>query len=251
MTFAGAALDLRGLEIDDARVRRRVGEEWLGRMQQEHLAVGAFALLAHELAILGCPAEILHLVTRASNDEVRHAEICRAVAERTLGKERVPRSFRGVPRVPRHESVSHAERTLYHVVEMCCLSETFTGIYFTEALAKTTHPGMRAVLQSLLEDEIDHGKVGWAYLSLRAKASDMRGLAAALPDMIDRVAGSVIDRAKQEPEPNEPALLALGSIGRDGCAAIYRRGLDEVIFPGFEALSIDVAPARKRIAERD
>src|SRR4051812_10542422 len=70
-------LEAEGL---DARARARVGASWLGRMKQEHLAVGAFALLAHELAADGCDPVVLALITRAATDEVRHAEICRRLA---------------------------------------------------------------------------------------------------------------------------------------------------------------------------
>ena len=55
---------------------------------------------------------------------------------------------------------SPRDRVLLHVVEMCCMSETLTGVYFTEMLARTTDVVAREAIESLLEDEIDHGRVG-------------------------------------------------------------------------------------------
>ena len=77
--------------------RRTVGATWLGRMKQEHLAVGAFALLARELAAEGCDPIVLSLVTRASCDEVRHAELCFGLAEAYSGFFRI----RSLPQAPR------------------------------------------------------------------------------------------------------------------------------------------------------
>ena len=55
-------------DIDlDASVRRTVGESWLARMKQEHLALGAISLIAHELAECGCRVrgDALHGHTRS------------------------------------------------------------------------------------------------------------------------------------------------------------------------------------------
>ncbi|HVY49192.1 MAG TPA: hypothetical protein VHB21_25050, partial [Minicystis sp.] len=137
-------------DVPAGDVRAFAGAEWLERMKQEHLAVGAFSRMAVELAEEGCDDVGLVLVARAAADEVRHAEVCRNVAVKLLDAGAVPRRLRGVPRIPEHPSAAPADRALYHVVEMCCLSETVTGVWFTEAIARATHPTMRAVLESLL-----------------------------------------------------------------------------------------------------
>ena len=50
-----------------------IGSAWRERMRQEHLAVGAFSLIAQELAEQGCDPVVLALITRASSDEVRQS----------------------------------------------------------------------------------------------------------------------------------------------------------------------------------
>ncbi|HEY6459042.1 MAG TPA: ferritin-like domain-containing protein, partial [Polyangiaceae bacterium] len=189
-TIAWDALDAAAL--GDAG-RRAVGATWLERTRQEHLAVGAFSLLARELAAAGCDPVVLALVTRAACDEVRHAAICRRFAVALLGEGAVPGGFRGLPKVPMHAGASADDRVLFHVVEMCCMSETLTGVYFTEMIARTTDPVAREAVESLLEDEIDHGRVGWAYLAGRTRDGALGGLSAALPGMLARTFAPVLD----------------------------------------------------------
>ncbi len=233
----------------DAEARARLGEVWRERRWQEHLAVGAFALIAAELAVEGCEPVVLALVTRAASDEVRHAEICRRMAVGLLGEAAVPARVRGAPKVPRHDGVADADRALYHVVEMCCLSETFTGAYFTEMLGRTTDPVARAVVESLLEDEIDHGRVGWAYLACRAGERRLGGLAGALPGMLERTIGRTLRAARRAPEPDDPAREAFAFLGNDAGAALFARTLRDVVLPGFELVGVDLGPARAAIAE--
>ncbi len=173
-------------------MRRRVGLDWLARTKQEHLAVGAFAEIALELAAVGVDSVVLALITRAAADEVRHADLCRRLAVSLLGADAVPERFRSVPRIPRHEGVPPRERALLHVVEMCCLNETFTGVYLTEMLDRTTNVTARAAIESPLEDEIDHGRVGWAHLTTACREGWGSAITARLPELLDRTVAEVV-----------------------------------------------------------
>jgi hypothetical protein len=225
--------------------RAIVGRTWLERMRQEHLAVGAFSLLAQELAEQGCDTAVLGLVARASADEVRHADVCGRMAVALLGAAKVPRAWRGLPKVPPHSEHDAATRVLLHMVEMCCLSETLTGVFFTEMHARAADPGARIVVESLLEDEIDHGRVGWAYLALRAREHSLAGLREALPDMIDRTFGRALQGVGHKAD--DEAMEAFGYVRESACPAIFLRALRDVVVPGFETLGVDLSCARERI----
>ena len=226
--------------------RKIVGDTWLERMKQEHLAVGAFSLLAQELAQDGCDETVLSLVTRAANDEVRHTEVCRRMAVALLGKDAVPARVRGLPKVPVHAGASPEVRVLLHLVEMCCLSETLTGVYFTEMLARARQPAARAVLESLLQDEIDHGRVGWAYLAWRARDERLQGLTEALPAMLDRTVGRALRSAERSPE-DDGRMESYGWLARTAAMAALRRALRDVIVPGFETLGVDLSASREAV----
>lgn len=126
---------------------------------------------------------------------------------------------------------------------MCCLSETITGVYFTEMLGRATQPTARAALESLLEDEIDHGRVGWAYLSTRARDTRLDGLAAALPVLIERTVGRALRKADSSPY-GDATMESYGWLGRTTALATIRRALRDVIVPGFETLGLDLSGAR-------
>jgi hypothetical protein len=252
--MSGARREIDWARLDAAALgvagRRTVGASWRERQRQEHLAVGAFSLLARELAEVGCSDVVLGLITQAAADEVRHAEICRRFAQALLGEDEVPSRLKGLPRVPMHEGAAAEERALHHVVEMCCLSETLTGVYFTEMIARATDPVAREAVESLLEDEIDHGRVGWAYLAERAREKTLDGLTQALPAMLDRTFRAVFDAASKTRGPDDENLERCAYLGPRAGADVYRRALHSVILPGFEEIGIDIEPARARVRER-
>ncbi len=232
------ALDLARLESDEKR--RRFGLAWASRTNQEHLAVGAFALLTQELAEDGCDPVVLGMMATAASDEVRHAQICRRLAVAALG-ERAPEIaplLRGVPSVPKYEDAPRTMRVLFHVVEMCCLNETFTGVYLTEMRARATDPAARAAVESLLADEIGHGRAGWAYLATRQGDPALDALAKELPALVDRSMSAVARAAKQHPEADDPALEAFGWLGSAAATELYQQTLRDVIVPGFESLGV-------------
>jgi hypothetical protein len=225
-------------------------------MGQEFLAVGAFATLIHELAEEGCEPVILQILTRASSDEVRHAEICRRMAEGILGID-IPTRWKGVPSIPKHATAEPSTRVLLHVVEMCCFSETFTGVFLTEMLSRLASSSSsrsssspRMAVESLLEDEIDHGRVGWGYLASRAQAKELDGLAEALPRILERTMGGVMAAAEKNPEPDDAAMEAVGYLGLSASAALFRRTLGEVILPGLDECGVQAAPLKGWARER-
>ena len=231
--------------LDDRR-RARLVHAWQWRMEQEHLAVGVFCDLARDLAELGCEPVVLSLLTRAASDEVRHADICRRVAE-LHGAQDLPRGRRGAMPRPAFAGATFEQSVLYRVVETCCLSETFTVAYFTEMLEVATHPLGEAVVRSLLEDEVDHGRVGWAYL---ASARSRDGLAEMLPQLVNDTVAPVIKNAERAPEADDPELVPLGYLGTTRGADIYRRTLHDVILPGFDSVGVDTRATRELVAAR-
>jgi len=233
----------------DAAGRQRVGGAWRARMVQEHLAVGAFSTLATDLARVGCDSVVLALVTRAAADEVRHADVCRRLAVRHLGASEVPGRLRGVPSLPVRDGATPVDVVLARVVEMCCLSETFTCAYLTTMLERTTHPTARAAVESLLEDEIDHGRVGWAYVAQVLRDGGGAGLGSMLPSLVRDAAKPVLDEAREEPEADDPRLEAHAYLGRDAAAEVYARTLGDVVLPGFDAVGVDTTATRAMLRE--
>ncbi len=234
-------------DLDEGQ-RRIVGNAWLSRMKQEHLAVGAFARLTHEVAESGGEPVVLSILARAVSDEARHAGICGRHAALFLGEAAVPSRLRGVPHVPTHVGVDPRARTLLHVVEMCCFNETFTAVGFTHMLERARNPATRAALESLLADEIDHSRVGWAHLATAHReewGADI--VAEALPQILSRTVGRVIEATKAAPgAEDDPALAAHGHLGPTETARIYRETLAKVVFPGLAEAGVPIGDAREQ-----
>jgi hypothetical protein len=236
--------DQSAIDLDRGR-RRVVGNSWLARMKQEHLAVGAFSLLAQELARVGCEPVVLALITRAAADEVRHADVCKRLAQGLLGIDAVPSRFKGVPKVPQHEQAPARDCALLHVVEMCCINETNTGVFLTEMFNRASQTTARAAVESLLEDEIDHGHVGWAHLTACCREGwGQRVLHEALPALLSRTLGPVFNVARRHPEKDDREMEAHGYLGRNTAAALHADTLKNVLLPGFESFGIDTTEAR-------
>lgn len=236
-------------EAHPASARERVGAAWTWRAKQEHLAVGAFSKVTHELAEVGCDPVVLGLMARASSDEVRHAALCAEWARRLTGDPAVIGDrLKGLPTIPTHEELDLETRVLCHVVEMCCFSETLTGVYFTCILERTDHLVARPLVEALLEDEIDHGRVGWAYLEQRRSDGTLDGLGAQIAGIADRTIGEVVRKSRETPEPSDPEAEQLGHLGLDESAKLYVDALDQVIVPGLEAAGVDPAPV---LAQRE
>lgn len=243
-TFRRAEHDPRHLE--------RVGRAWLWRAKQEHLAVSAFARLTLSLAKHGADPVVLGLAARASADEVRHTALCAAWARHLLGSEEVIASrMQGLaPRFPLADQ-DRKLKVLAEAVEMCCFSETLTSVYFTEMLPRAAHPVARALIECLLEDEVDHGRLGWAYLAQRAAEGNTEGLAALLPRIVDRTVGAVVRDAEQAPEVDEVGAETLGHLGLTTSASLYCRALYDTIIVGLEAVGIDTSHLRVHAESRD
>src|SRR5581483_5066489 len=64
----------------------------------------------------------------------------------------------------------------------CCFNETTGSAFYEMCLSGATSPPARAALLSLLSDEVDHARLGWAHLaSLRLDADQHRAVETWLP----------------------------------------------------------------------
>ena len=121
----------------------------------------AFTLVTQDLIDLRADVRIVDLSARAIAEEVRHAEIYRELAK-TLGADvPLPRA-EPIP-IPKYGASAEDERML-RVVAMCSINETMACSFLELCLAGATVPHVREAIREVLEDEIRHARIGWAYL---------------------------------------------------------------------------------------
>jgi hypothetical protein len=220
--------------------RELVGKSWYVRMRQEHLAVSTFSRLAIELLDLGSSPGVLELCTRAAADEVRHLVTCREVARLWLGQDKVPHSFRGVADINEWAGATREQRLALDLTEECCVGETLISAHLARIMEVSNEPH-RAIVRALLEDEVHHGRLGWAYLAdLRQLGVSLDFIAPHIPVMLDRQVSEMIE----DGPPDDLSLEPHGFIGIHATSAVYRNAMTEMMFPAFEKIGIDTGPAR-------
>jgi hypothetical protein len=218
-----------------AAERRVAIAVWHGRAEAELRASGSFSHLAVELADAGAPAELVALARRAIADELRHSMLCWHVACAFAGAG-LPAPRRLPVTIPALAGASESMRRVMHVVGMCCLNET-TGSAFLEVCREGARgPLVCAALHELLTDEIDHARLGWAFvatLSLEVRAE----LAAWLPAL---VAANLGEWRQRPHRIITDALVAQGCPRWDDVDAAVVAAIDDLFVPGFERLGMSL-----------
>jgi len=141
----------------------------------EHASIRAFEDLLADLALHGAPAAMRRAAVRAAADEVRHAQVCHALACR-----------HGV--TPRHAPIAAAARrtrrelAVDNAVEGC-VRETFGAVVAGYQAHAASDPAIRAAMSRVWRDEARHAELSWQlhrWLRPRLDATDNRAVADAV-----------------------------------------------------------------------
>jgi hypothetical protein len=211
---------------------QRVAKLWTYRERVEHEAADQFARLAQGLAELGADSKIVALARRSALDEQRHAVLCR-----NLALEFDPDALFHTPHIgaslgPRHWSLT--DQILYASVALCCVTETLSTALLIEMQGLAVHPGVRDTVHSILQDEITHSRIGWAYLADQARRRDVRWVSSHLPAMIAEAMGSEVTPACSKVED----LSGYGILPRTKSHTIMVRAVRDVVLPGLAGFGI-------------
>lgn len=246
--------DLRAsLRLDDGSVdeldpatREFLGAQWGTRAAAELRVASIFAVLARELFETGAEPPVLRICARAISDEVRHAEICRLLAERYSGHEVAWPAPGPVP-MPLHERAPELLRPTLRAVAIGCISETIASSWLEASMKGATAPIARAAVRQLLADEVQHARLGWAHLASSRVTQPMRSeLATWVPRLFQAAAlpWLTIEHDREEGVPTHGVPSAATS--REAVVSALR----EIILPGFDALGVATGPAHAWLNER-
>ncbi len=227
------------IEGMDAALRRTVGETWVRRAHEELKAAMSFTLLTRELLTVGAPPDTLARVARAVGDEVRHAEILRALGSRYLGAEAPwPPGMNIEP-----SALGDHPRLLacLHAVTLCCVSETIASVFIEASHQAAVSPSVRASLGIVLADEVEHGRAGWVYLSsLRGDREVMGAVQGAISPMVRKALECWLDFEAITLPGGAPEH---GLLSNDEVRACVTTALRDLVLPGFAQLGLDVRVA--------
>lgn len=239
------ATDIRGVsdpEIDrlDPEARQVLAGVWQERGLSELKVAGGFSAITSELIEHGTADVVLKLVSRAVRDEVRHAEIAVDLASRYRDSEVLWPRAEPFP-VPRLDPAPPRLRAALLVVTMCCFNETVACAILEAQLEVATSPLARAALQSVLVDEIDHARAGWAHLATPYVTASMKDeIARWLPRILRARLAELVDH--DTPFPGED-LPGHGVLSRATRKKIVANVIEDVMCPGFQQAGIDPSAA--------
>lgn len=232
----GGALTKRPLpdatdEIGVLSLERRttLARIWFTQAATEARVASSFEIVHGSLVALRADSGLITTAKRAIDDEHRHTGLCLEMAKRYANRLDLP----PVPELPfthpTHPGAeSEAERHLLYVMGQCVFNETFACAYLALARDEAESPLAKAAISELLSDEIDHARIGWAYLETAPKALKQR-----LPQWIHALAVANLGVWRALELNTDADLAHFGVPEAEAIEEALVSALTEVIVPGF------------------
>ncbi|MBI1861729.1 MAG: ferritin-like domain-containing protein [Deltaproteobacteria bacterium] len=202
---------------------------WRRRERVEWEAAHLFEALGQTISRLrGKDDPVSSLSLRAASDERRHAALCQEILSH--------RSAHHTQHAPSGDgllgptNLSLDKRVLYTAVAMGCVTETLSTALLLQIQRRAKSPLIKRVVHEILEDEILHGRIGWAELAHARLKGSVNWLA---PHLADMIATAIQEEAK--PFSKGPDLSEWGILPRADALAIMRETVASVIEPGLRS----------------
>jgi hypothetical protein len=214
-----------------AATRRALGEAWARDGLFEHASVASFSRFSMQLLALGAPADLVRDTHAACIDEVRHAELCLALASAYFGHDVEPS---GLPIAGTVDVVADLAAVAAEAALEGCVGETVAAVQAYESLLRTTDPAVREVLAATVEDETRHAELAWRFL---AWALETGG-----PAVRERVIRAFAGFHPAPPTPDDLAGVSMdlfeahGRMAAPEARALADQALADVVRPCFCAL---------------
>lgn len=242
----GSARELS--QIEDSAIdalsddgRRTLAAIWQERGASELRVAGGFAAIVEQLIVHGTAESVLQIVSRAVRDEVRHAEISVELAARYRASsvEWPPSQSVPVPELKELKPSDGRLRATLLVVAMCCINETLACGILEKQLSQTRSVLARAAQQSVLSDEIDHARAGWAHLaSPHVTAAMKHEIGRWLPRLFNARLRELLDEDRPFQGEQFPEH---GILTRQARKQVVASMLHEVVLSGFARTGINPA----------
>ena len=147
----------------DPGVRDALAERWRDNGRTEHASVAAFARLTLDLLAVGAPPTLVAAAQRDALDEVRHAEVCFALARAIDGRTVSPGAFpeaAHLPSLSRVRVVALASLAVDSLIDGAINEGVSARLAATVAL-RCEEGAFRDALKTIAADEGRHAAHGW------------------------------------------------------------------------------------------
>lgn len=214
---------------------------WQERGNSELRVGSTFCAVTTQLIQYGGDEMVMTLLAQAMRDEVYHSQISVEMASRYRGGDPLwpgPQPTH----VPVFAPSEGKLRATLLVMTLCCINETVACGILEGQIAKVASPLSKAAAQTILSDEIDHARAGWAHLASRQVGPAILG---ELGGWLPRLLSARLNELAVEDAPPYPGeeYQELGVLSRRERKVIVHTTLHEVMLPGFARAGIDVGPA--------
>ncbi len=246
----GGAITSRPLPETDPEIgtmalaaREEMGRIWLSQAATEARVARSFTLIHASLRELGADAGLVSVSERAIDDEHRHTALCRTMAERYVGAEVV-----ATPELPfappKHTAArSDRERRILWIVGQCAFNETFASAYLSLCNDRAELALARAAMRELLSDEIDHARIGWAFLS--TLGPDDKAL---VQDWLEPIAVTNLREWRAVRLAEDERLARHGVPPAGAVEEALMTAVKDLIVPGIAHVGLDPRPLERWVA---
>jgi hypothetical protein len=151
------------LEGADVESRRALAAQWCENGRTEHASVAAFARHTLDLIALGAPPSLVAAAQRDALDEIRHAELCFALARSIDGGDRSPGAFPQAARsvtLPKPRLMALSELAVDSLVDGA-LHEGASARIVAKLARRCEDPAIASILKEIAADEGRHSAHGW------------------------------------------------------------------------------------------
>ena len=222
----------------------RARDEWNERAAREY---GSGAVAHHFtlwLIQLGASPDLIRAGLDVVEDELRHAEMCRALVT-SAGQMPLPVLPQEGLELTRREDTPLEHDLLRYCISAFCINETTAVRMFQRMRALATVPAASATIEVFLADEIRHREFGWVTLEwlLRGPAgAALRPLV--LPELHRVISARTAHFADADEisrsSPPGPDERAWGILGRDEYSAIFAHTLVRDVEPRLARLGFSL-----------
>lgn len=220
---------------------------WLQRFQSEFRSVQVMTRFLAETVGAGDPLDVYAGAVELVEDEIRHTELCALVCTALEVDPILPEPV-ALPDPPQFLAAPMAERSIATALSMLAVSETLSTAFITDLRDRCTEPGIKAVLEATVADEVGHQDFGWEYVRLsiqrfpREAVGDLRHLVKTTLAPWHLNAAKALDgiataRRSLEAWP-EPEFAALGLHSDQRLALVFLDAEQRVLRPRLAALGL-------------
>lgn len=206
---------------------------WRADGADEHASVASFLRFGLDLLACGAPPDLVAAASLAAVDEVKHAQLCFALASNLDGRAVGPGALDCSGIAPRADLAS----AVTAAVREGCIGETLAAAMAGAAARLAVDPATAQALQVIAEDEARHAELAWRFVAwaVAADAAARDAAQAAFAQALSAVPPADPRAALLHAVPS-PVRAHWGRVPAERWAPLARAVLVDVVAPAAAAL---------------